>query len=133
MIHGSIWYTLSSSDELRKKDEEQAALFEQKMELHMRLHQAINFPTDLDKSDKEFKDVPDYLRFVRGEGVNSTQMWQEVRYLQAFAIFFFTQTSKFILGSRSSTRSDATSKLAILRRGWWNSVQKSQLGWRASQ
>lgn len=45
----------------------------------MRLHQAINYhpanENDLDKS--EFKDVPDYLKFVRGDGINSTQMWQE--------------------------------------------------------
>jgi hypothetical protein len=46
----------------------------------MRLHHAINLPNenDVDKLDKDFKEIPDYLRLVRGEGINSTQMWQEV-------------------------------------------------------
>lgn len=57
-------------------------MFEQKMELYMRLHHAINLrngnENDVDKLDKDLKDIPDYLRLVRGEGINSTQMWQEV-------------------------------------------------------
>ena len=77
-------YFNHSTEELRKKDEEQATLFEQKMALHMRLHDAINFPSnnesDPDK-DKDFKDIPDYLRLVRGDGINATQMWQEVCYI----------------------------------------------------
>uniref|UniRef100_A0ABD2XQX9 Rho guanine nucleotide exchange factor 18 n=1 Tax=Trichogramma kaykai TaxID=54128 RepID=A0ABD2XQX9_9HYME len=67
-------------EELKKKDEEQTMLFEQKMALHLRLHNAISVSNsndnDIDKN-KDFKEVPDYLRFARGENINPMQMYKE--------------------------------------------------------
>ncbi|XP_032669735.1 rho guanine nucleotide exchange factor 18-like isoform X4 [Odontomachus brunneus] len=63
--------------ELRKKDAEQALLFEEKMSLQMRLLHVANI-WSANESDNERieKEVPDYTRFAHNEGTDA-QLWQE--------------------------------------------------------
>lgn len=79
------------ADELRKKEEEQAALSEQKIQVHRRLQYAISLASgnesDLEKLDKELRDLPDNLRLLRGDGINQTQIWQEVIKILSYTIF----------------------------------------------
>ena len=78
-------------DELRKKDTEQALLLEEKMGLQMRLLHTTNVYSgneiDGDKIDRGDKEVPDYTRLVRSEGIDSIQLWQEVSLLFLFLFF----------------------------------------------
>ncbi|XP_011057016.1 PREDICTED: rho guanine nucleotide exchange factor 18 isoform X2 [Acromyrmex echinatior] len=68
--------------ELRKKDAEQALLFEEKMNLQMRLLQAANVwsgnESDNERIEKPEKEGADYTRLVHNEGTDTTQLWQEV-------------------------------------------------------
>ncbi|XP_012532331.1 A-kinase anchor protein 13 isoform X2 [Monomorium pharaonis] len=68
--------------EMRKKDVEQALLFEEKMNLQMRLLQAANNysgnESDNEKFEKHEKEGADYTRLVHNEGIDTTQLWQEV-------------------------------------------------------
>ncbi|XP_025156350.1 A-kinase anchor protein 13 isoform X3 [Harpegnathos saltator] len=71
--------------ELRKKDAEQALLFEEKINLQMRLLHAANIwganESDnerIEKLEKLEKEVPDYTRLAHNEGSDTTQLWQEV-------------------------------------------------------
>ncbi|XP_014473860.1 PREDICTED: rho guanine nucleotide exchange factor 18 isoform X3 [Dinoponera quadriceps] len=68
--------------ELRKKDAEQALLFEEKMNLQMRLSHAAKIWSanegDNERADKLWKEGPDYARLVHNEGTDTTQVWQEV-------------------------------------------------------
>ena len=67
---------------MRKKDTEQALLLEEKMGLQMRLLHTANIYSGNeiigDKIDRSNKEVPDYTRLVRNEGIDSIQLWQEV-------------------------------------------------------
>jgi len=71
---------------LRKKDAEQALLFEEKMNLQMRLLQAANVwsgnESDNEKIEKPEKEGADYTRLVHNEGTDTTQLWQEVSIIQ---------------------------------------------------
>ncbi|XP_071573187.1 uncharacterized protein Cyst isoform X3 [Temnothorax nylanderi] len=67
--------------ELRKKDAEQALLFEEKINLQMRLLQAANVcgnESDNERIEKHEKEGADYTRLVHNEGTDTTQLWQEV-------------------------------------------------------
>ncbi|XP_070169941.1 rho guanine nucleotide exchange factor 28 isoform X5 [Polyergus mexicanus] len=68
--------------ELRKKDTEQALLFEEKINLQMRLLQAANIwsgnESDNERIEKLEKEVADYTRLVHNERTDTTQLWQEV-------------------------------------------------------
>ncbi|KAK2586105.1 hypothetical protein KPH14_008385 [Odynerus spinipes] len=68
--------------ELRKKDAEQALLFEEKINLQMRLLRASNIwsenESDNEKTDKVEKEIRDYTRLVQMEATDTTQLWQEV-------------------------------------------------------
>ncbi|XP_070522801.1 rho guanine nucleotide exchange factor 28 isoform X2 [Cardiocondyla obscurior] len=68
--------------ELRKKDAEQALLFEEKINLQMRLLQAANIwsgnESDNERIEKHEKEGTDYTRLVHNEGNDTTQLWQEV-------------------------------------------------------
>ncbi|XP_011640478.1 rho guanine nucleotide exchange factor 18 isoform X2 [Pogonomyrmex barbatus] len=68
--------------ELRKKDAEQALLFEEKINLQMRLLQAANIysgnESDNERIEKHEKEGADYTRLVHNEGIDTTQLWQEV-------------------------------------------------------
>ncbi|XP_011707775.1 PREDICTED: rho guanine nucleotide exchange factor 18-like isoform X3 [Wasmannia auropunctata] len=68
--------------ELRKKDAEQALLFEEKINLQMRLLQAANIwsgnENDNEKIEKHEKEGADYTRLVHNEGIDTTHLWQEV-------------------------------------------------------
>lgn len=73
-----------TSGELRKKDAEQALLFEEKISLQMRLLQAANIcgnENDNEKIEKPEKEGADYTRLVHNEGTDTTQLWQEVNIL----------------------------------------------------
>lgn len=67
---------------LRKKDTEQALLFEEKINLQMRLLQAANIwsgnESDNERIEKLEKEVADYTRLVHNERTDTTQLWQEV-------------------------------------------------------
>ncbi|EFN68452.1 A-kinase anchor protein 13 [Camponotus floridanus] len=69
-------------DELRKKDTEQALLFEDKINLQMRLLQAANIwsgnESDNERIEKLEKEGADYTRLVHNERTDTTQLWQEV-------------------------------------------------------
>lgn len=71
--------------ELRKKDAEQALLFEEKINLQVRLLQAANIwngnENDNEKIEKAEKEGADYTRLVHNEGTDTTQLWQEVNIL----------------------------------------------------
>ncbi|XP_046825776.1 rho guanine nucleotide exchange factor 28 isoform X2 [Vespa crabro] len=68
--------------ELRKKDAEQALLFEEKINLQVRLLRASNIwnenDSDYEKTDKVEKEIRDYTRLVQMEATDTTQLWQEV-------------------------------------------------------
>lgn len=68
--------------ELRKKDAEQALLFEEKINLQVRLLRASNIwnenDSDHEKTDKVEKEIRDYTRLVQMEATDTTQLWQEV-------------------------------------------------------
>ncbi|XP_072750985.1 uncharacterized protein Cyst isoform X4 [Anoplolepis gracilipes] len=68
--------------ELRKKDTEQALLFEEKINLQMRLLQAANIwsgnDSDYERIEKLEKEGADYTRLVHNERTDTTQLWQEV-------------------------------------------------------
>ncbi|KAH0956661.1 hypothetical protein HN011_006687 [Eciton burchellii] len=68
--------------ELRKKDTEQALLFEEKITLQMRLLQAANIwsgnENETEKIEKLEKESADYTRLLHNEGTDTTQLWQEV-------------------------------------------------------
>lgn len=70
------------SGELRKKDAEQALLFEEKINLQVRLLQAANVwsgnESDNERIEKHEKESTDYTRLVHNEGTDTTQLWQEV-------------------------------------------------------
>jgi hypothetical protein len=67
---------------LRKKDTEQALLFEEKITLQMRLLQAANIwsgnENETEKIEKLEKESADYTRLLHNEGTDTTQLWQEV-------------------------------------------------------
>ncbi|GAB1861998.1 A-kinase anchor protein 13 [Camponotus japonicus] len=69
-------------DELRKKDTEQALLFEDKINLQMRLLQAANIwsgnESDNERIEKLEKEGADYTRLVHNERTDTTQLWHEV-------------------------------------------------------
>jgi len=66
---------------LRKKDTEQALLFEEKITLQMRLLQAANIwngnENETEKIEKLEKESADYTRLLHNEGTDTTQLWQE--------------------------------------------------------
>lgn len=68
---------------MRKKDAEQALLFEEKINLQMRLLQAANIwngnESDNERLEKIEKEGADYTRLVHNEGVDTTHIWQEVK------------------------------------------------------
>ncbi|XP_053596914.1 rho guanine nucleotide exchange factor 18 isoform X3 [Microplitis demolitor] len=67
--------------ELRKKDTEQALLLEEKMALQMRLvyeaSEGNENDNETEKSERN-ENTPDYTRLCRGDGSDSSQVWQEV-------------------------------------------------------
>lgn len=67
---------------MRKKDTEQALLFEDKINLQMRLLQAANIwsgnESDNERIEKLEKEGADYTRLVHNERTDTTQLWQEV-------------------------------------------------------
>lgn len=71
---------------MRKKDAEQALLFEEKINLQMRLLHAANILSENEngneKDEKVDKEVPDYGRLMHSEGTDTTRLWQEVNVLQ---------------------------------------------------
>lgn len=70
--------TTIPSGELRKKDAEQALLFEEKMNLQIRLLHEANIWSDSERVYKLEKEVPDYTRLAHNEGTDTAQLWQEV-------------------------------------------------------
>lgn len=79
-----------ASGELRKKDAEQALLFEEKINLQMRLLQAANIwsgnESDNERIEKHEREGADYTRLVHNEGIDTTQLWQEVN---IYSIYFY--------------------------------------------
>ncbi|XP_057319885.1 rho guanine nucleotide exchange factor 28 isoform X2 [Microplitis mediator] len=67
--------------ELRKKDTEQALLLEEKMALQMRLvyeaSEGNENDNEAEKTERN-ENTPDYTRLCRGDGSDSSQVWQEV-------------------------------------------------------
>jgi len=85
------------SGELRKKDAEQALLFEEKINLQMRLLQAANIwsgnESDNERIEKHEKEGADYTRLVHNEGIDTTQLWQEVNIIYKYIIEFLVYKS----------------------------------------
>nr|XP_012147665.1 PREDICTED: rho guanine nucleotide exchange factor 18-like isoform X3 [Megachile rotundata] len=76
-------HVLKIVGELRKKDEEQALLLEEKINLQMQLLHVANIWSGNESSDNERiekvdKEIPDYNRLVHNEGTDTTQLRQEV-------------------------------------------------------